>query len=410
MAGITGLSTTFNTPNYVGELFGLTPAETPLLSSIGGLSGGAQATSTEFEWQTYDLRDPGNRQRLEGQDAPTSEERVRANARNVVEIHQEAVSVSYTKASAIRQRTSPSNAPFYGGVALGSEDPVIDEVSWQINQRVKEVAKDINWGFWNGEFNLPTDNTTARKTRGLLQAIVTNKIHVGQTVTGGGKESASLSAATDTITETATTLADDDKIVFTSTGTALTLVAGRKYFVVNKGTNTFKVATTQGGTAITIGTATGLKYIKPRTSALSIDEIDAIAQLAYDNGGLSDQFSATIAVNSTQRVAVTKAFAGAYGQMNGAVEGNVGGVKVDVVKTNFGSMNIMNDRDIPVDALVIVSLDQLAPVFLSHPDKGVFFIEELAKTGAQEKFQLYGEIGLKYGNERAHAQYRGLAI
>lgn len=404
MAGITGLGTTFNLPNYVGELFALTPAETPLLSSIGGLSGGKQATSTEFEWQTYDLRDPGNRQRLEGADAPTSEERVRANARNVVEIHQEAVSVSYTKAAAIRQRTSPSQAPFSAGNALGSEDPVIDEVSWQINQRVKEVAKDINWGFWNGEYNLPTDNTTARKTRGLLQAISTNKVPL-QTITSGA-----LTAATDTITEATTPLANGDKIVFTSTGTALTLVAGRRYFVVGKQTGTFQVSSTLGGAPITIGTATGLKYIKPRTAALTMDEIDAIAQLAYDNGGLSDQFSATIAVNSTQRVAVTKAFASAYGQVAGAIEGNVGGVKVDVVKTNFGSMNIMNDRDLPVDALVIVSLDQLSPVFLSHPDKGVFFIEELAKTGAQEKFQLYGEIGLAYGNERAHAQYRGLAV
>lgn len=61
MAGITGIGTTFTLPNYHGELFGITPADTPLLSAIGGLTGGRRASSTAFEWQTYDLRNPPNR-------------------------------------------------------------------------------------------------------------------------------------------------------------------------------------------------------------------------------------------------------------------------------------------------------------------------------------------------------------
>ena len=81
MAGITGLGTTFNLPNYTGELFALTPDDTPLLSSIGGLTGGGQTTSTEFEWQTYDLGDPGQDVALEGADAPTAEERAVEPAR-----------------------------------------------------------------------------------------------------------------------------------------------------------------------------------------------------------------------------------------------------------------------------------------------------------------------------------------
>ena len=34
---------------------------------------------------------------------------------------------------------------------------------------------------------------------------------------------------------------------------------------------------------------------------------------------------------------------------------------------------------------------------------GLMAAEELAKTGASDKYQLYGEIGLEYGNERKHA-------
>lgn len=405
MAGITGLGTTFNLPNYTGELFALTPADTPLLSAIGGLGQGKQTAAPEFEWQYYDLRDPGQRARLEGANAPTAEERVRGNARSVVEIHQEAVSVSYTKMAATAMKQSPTSAPFTAGVALGS-DPSIDELSWQIEQMVKTKALDVNWTFWHGEYNLPTDNTTARKTRGLLQAIETNRTLLG-TVT----ESAALTSSTDTIAEVGTPLANNDVIVFTQVGTAAgVLVPGRKYWVSNKATDSFKVKASSGGSVVTIGTATGIKYTKPRTASLTIDEIDDLAQKAYDNGGLSEQFTATIVCNSGVRRQITSAFATAYGQQAGAVEGNVGGVRVDVVKTNFGQMNIMLDRHFPVDGLAFVSLEQLSPVFLEIPGKGVFFVEPLSKVGAAENYQLYGEVGLAYGNEKAHAVMRGLKV
>ena len=91
MAGITGLGTTFNLPNYHGELIQLSPTDTPLLSLAGGIGGGKQTTSPAFEWQTEDLRDPESRPRLEGADAPTAESRVRANVENVVQIFHEEI-------------------------------------------------------------------------------------------------------------------------------------------------------------------------------------------------------------------------------------------------------------------------------------------------------------------------------
>ena len=39
MAAVAGQGTTFNLPNYHGELFTVTPTETPFLSAIGGLAG-----------------------------------------------------------------------------------------------------------------------------------------------------------------------------------------------------------------------------------------------------------------------------------------------------------------------------------------------------------------------------------
>ena len=53
MAGISALGTNYNLPNYTGILHYLTPADTPFFSAVGGLTGGRQTTSTEFEWQTH---------------------------------------------------------------------------------------------------------------------------------------------------------------------------------------------------------------------------------------------------------------------------------------------------------------------------------------------------------------------
>lgn len=405
MSGISAMGTTFNLPNYTGQLFALTPSDTPLLSAIGGLTGGGMASSTEFEWQTFDLRDPAQNVKLEGATAPTAEGRVRANVKNVVQIHQHKVSVSYTKQSANQQLASPQSAPYnHPG---GGSNPVVNELDWQVEQALKQIALDVNYSFINGTYQLPTDNTTARKTRGLLQAITTNRVSKAtSTVTG-------LSSATDTITETSTALADNDKIVFTKTGDATNIVAGRVYFVVSKSTNAFKVATSQGGSALTLGTSTSnIDYIKPRTTALATTDIDDLLQLAYDNGGISNQETATLLCNSVQKRAITAAYADAYGKAVLIPENNrrVGGVNVQTIETDFGVLNIMMDRHMPQDAIAVVSLEQLKPVFLNVPGKGTFFEEPLAKTGSSDDVQLYGEIGLAYGSERAHALLRGLDV
>lgn len=399
MPAITGMGTTFNLPNYAGELFSLTPEDTPLLSAIGGLTGGGMTTAVEFEWQTYDLRDPAQRTKVEGDTAPTAEERPRANVRNVAQIHQEKVSVSYTKQAAIGQLATPGAAPFRG---VNGSNPVNNELDWQVAQKLKEIALDVNYSFINGAYANPTTNATARKTRGLLEAITTNRIAKGTSTTGA-------TSATDTITATGHGLVDGNKIVFTNTGAATGIVAGRVYYVDETGLNTFKVSSSLGGAAITLGTATGLAYTKPWATALTGDHISDLVQLAFDNGGISEQFTATLLSNSIQKRAITKAFASQYGQYQ-ETSRNVGGVNMTTVVTDFGTLNLMMDRHMPQDTIAAVSLEQLMPVFLNVPEKGVFFEEPLAKTGASDEVQLYGEIGLKYGAERAHAVMTGLVV
>jgi|SRR6185503_18240098 len=404
MAGsITGIADTFGLPNYVGELFGLTPEDTPLLSAIGGLTGGAQTNAVEFEWQSFDLRDPSKRDRLEGATAPPAESRVRGNVRNVCQIFHEKCSVSYTKQAATGQIATPTSAPFRG---VPGSNPVTSELDFQVEKAIKTTALDVNYAFWNSQFANPTNNASARRTRGLMQAIATNRISKAtSTITG-------LSSATDTITETATALANDNKIVFTSVGDMTNVVAGRAYFVVQKATNTFKVSRTQGGAPLTLGTSTAnVDYLVPRTTDLATTDVDDLLQLAYDNGGISEQKTATIAVNSQQKRQISRAYAEAGIKITYVDSSrSVGGVAVDTVVTDFGRLNIMLDRHVPRDAIAVLSMEMLRPVLLSVPGKGVFFEEPLAKTGSSDEVQIYGEIGLEYGNELGHALIRGLKV
>ncbi|MCX8648661.1 DUF5309 family protein [Bifidobacterium sp. B4107] len=315
MPGIVGQGTTYNLENYVGELFEVSPEDTPLLSAIGGLTGGKSITSTLFEWQGYDLRDADdNRQRLEGANAPDGESRKRFNASNVTEIHQEAVELSYTKQGATGQR----NVNGMPVVQIGNTVLPADEMAWQLQQQLKQIARDVEKTFITGKYNNPKDNTQPRRTRGLLEAITTN-----------------------------------------------------------------------------------VKTTDKTAANLDADTILDLMQMAWDNGGIQESETRTVIVNSTIKRALTRIFItdAKYQEQTR----NVGGVDLQTIDTDFGRLNIMLDRYMPKDKLIVASLEQLSPCFMDIPGKGHFFAEPLAKTGASDKVQLYGEIGLEYGNERTHA-------
>lgn len=386
MAGISGLGTTYNLPNYTGELIGLTPAETPLLSAIGGLTGGRQTTSTEFEWEFYDLRDAGQNVRTEGAAAPTAEARVRSNATNVTQIHQERVTVSYTKLGATGMKAGSNN---------DLSNPIGNELDWQVAQMLKQIARDVEYSFIRGSYAKPGSNASARQTRGLLSAITTNVKQAG----AAASIAATTTASTDVFNATAHGLANGSQIVLTALATTTGVSVDTIYYVRDQTANTFKVAATPGGAAIDLvsdGTAT----VQP-VAALDVDDIEDLLQSVYDNGGISEQATATLIVNSKQKRAISAAYANAYGKFQ-EMSRTVGGVNVTTLETNFGTLNVMLDRMVPQHKLIVASLEQLAPVFLEVPSKGHFFAEPLAKTGASDDVQLYGEVGLAYGNEKSH--------
>lgn len=392
MAGITGQGTTFNLPNYVGELFAVTPTDTPFLSAIGGLTGGKMANSaTQHQWQGYDLRTAGQNVALEGANAPTAQERVRFSVNNVLEIHQEAVEVSYTRQAASGQ---------YAGLNIAGVNPVTDEFDWQLSQSLKQVARDIEYSFVNGVYNLPTDNTTTRQTRGILNAVTTNVSTAG-TVLGTGL---ATSASGDTVTATAHGLTAGAEVrVKVDTGTAG--ITSGIYYVNTPTTNAFKLAATETGAAIDI-TTDGTVDVTVGGS-VTPTEVDNILQQVWDNGGIKEGDTATLMLNSIQKRKITAAYltAGNYREESR----NIAGVNTTQIDTDFGTLNVMLNRYMPQDQIAVLSLEECSPVFLMIPDKGFLFIEPLAKVGSANRGQIYGEIGLEYGNEKKHGVLSGLS-
>lgn len=317
MAGITGLGTTYGLPNYVGELFSVSTEDTPFLSAIGGLTGGVSTSSVLFTWSTYDLRDADEtRQRVEGADAPTAEARVRSNGSNVLEIHQEQVAVSYTKQAARNQFAG--SEPFVGGA-----NAVTDELGWQLQQEFKQIARDVEKSFIVGTYDLPANNSTARTTRGIIEAI------------------------------------DDNEVDLSS-------------------------------------------------SALTQEDVLDLMQLAWENGGIQESETRTLICGASIKRQLTKLFITDVKYEEASR--NVGGVNLQTFETDFGRTNIMLDRYVPADTLLVVSLEECKPRFLEIPGKGHFFAEPLAKTGASEKVQVYGEIGLDYGNQLKHGKIINIGV
>ena len=86
----------------------------------------------------------------------------------------------------------------------------------------------------------------------------------------------------------------------------------------------------------------------------------------------------------------------------------VGGFNVTQVETDFCMMGIVWNRFMPEDSILVADVAHIAPVFQEVPGKGVLFEEELAKVGASDKVQIYGQIGLAHGPAFLHGSITGL--
>lgn len=86
----------------------------------------------------------------------------------------------------------------------------------------------------------------------------------------------------------------------------------------------------------------------------------------------------------------------------------VNGIKIDTLVTPFGNVGLVPNARIAAGTALIFNPTVCAPVELPVPKKGNFFLEPLAKSGAADSYQIYGQLGLDYGAEWYHAKITGL--
>ena len=170
--GVAGWGT-WNLPNFVGELFRLSPLETPFLSMIGGLTGGQSVTAPQFTWQDTLHRAPAlthaSRGLIEGDDATFSVQS-RTERVNVVEIFQYGVELTYTKQAATGLLGTSGTTPAIGAESILGTQPVQNEMAWQLQIKLEQAALDAEIAFLTGTFAYPNDGT-ARRTQGIIGAI-----------------------------------------------------------------------------------------------------------------------------------------------------------------------------------------------------------------------------------------------
>ena len=321
-------ATTYELPNFVGELFSLIPAQTPLLSMSGGLTGGKSVASKEFTWQVEDNVAAWDGSTITQADAVAIEGAtvagtaiIRQEVKNVLEIHQEVVNISYTKQAAVGQLGA-------GGAGTGAQyainaapilgnQPVQGEVPHQLALKINKIARDVEMSMLSGVYDYPADNVTPRAMRGVLTAIDTHD---------------------------------------TAFGTDLR--------------TTFNVM------------LAGMYEVEATIAPL-------INPVIFLNGTSKTQLS----IEYTNNLGLADR------------SRTIGGVNVETIVTDFGTFGVVLDRYMPVGEIALLDMSVISPCFLPIPGKGHFFTEPLAKLGAYDNAQIYGEIGLEYGPEQFHGKF-----
>lgn len=187
---VTGIGTTWNLPNYAGELFTADPTQTPLLSMIGGLTGGKQTDNYEFPTAVlfdYPAAAQPEISETASATAPAASAIARSQESNVVQIHQEVIDLTYAKLS---------NGGRMSGINTAGQNPnPADEKAWQIQQKLIKIARDVEYSFLRGSYQKATSAAVANKTRGMLELAATVNTIDAKTGGTGGNEPTPITTA-----------------------------------------------------------------------------------------------------------------------------------------------------------------------------------------------------------------------
>lgn len=124
----------------------------------------------------------------------------------------------------------------------------------------------------------------------------------------------------------------------------------------------------------------------------------------YDSGSPLNEQTTVIMCDSESGGYLNKLYMTNSTLSQPTMDRNLGGMALKTITTIFGTFGVVMNRSMPGKTLLVADLSVCFPVFTEVPGKGVLFTEPLAKTGASESYQIYGEIGLEYGPELYHGK------
>lgn len=86
----------------------------------------------------------------------------------------------------------------------------------------------------------------------------------------------------------------------------------------------------------------------------------------------------------------------------------INGIHLNTILTPLGEVAIQCLDYLPSGTAIIFNPDLMSPVFQPVPGKGNFFLEDLAKRGAGEDKQIFGQVGLDHGPEWFCAKFTNI--
>lgn len=139
---------------------------------------------------------------------------------------------------------------------------------------------------------------------------------------------------------------------------------------------------------------------------LSFMLVCEIIKMIIDANGSADGL--VLGLDATSRLQLN-ASAAANGLTIVGNSREINGISVDTVLTPLGTIGLRDLKYLPVGTVTVFDPSVMSPVEQLVPGKGNFFMEELAKTGAGTKNQIFGQIGLDHGPEWYAGKITGLS-
>lgn len=307
-----GVAQSFGVLNYSGQLFDKTNTDTPLVSSLPRRN----TNSVKFVINsTYATEAPSipDISETASLTAPEPSYVTRAQEYNVVQIFQYTTGVSYMK---------QANTGTLAGLNIaGQQNNVPNEFDFQMAVKTKKARTDLEYTLVNGTFQEASNDSTANKTRGLIEAIKTN---------------------------------------------------------------------TQDASS----------------GELNFDLLNKLLRTMFKNNAPTDGL--IILCDAVTKAQITNNWSKLPGYFLPQSR-NVGGIAIDQIITDLGTLGVMVHRMIPAGTALLVNMSVLEIVEMPTEGKGNFFWEPLAKVGAGDKGMLYGTAGLDYGPEWYHGKITGLS-